>query len=115
MDLKELIESEENLDGFKEESKTLFQGFQTIGRSHFVNGALLDSEPGKILGPLETNRGHTIIEFIAIAEFDSTAYQDQKEKLQELIFTRRQNGYFQAWMDELKANADIIDNRKFYF
>ena len=50
-----------------------------------------------------------------IAEFDSTAYQDQKEKLQELIFTRRQNGYFQAWMDELKENADIIDNRKFYF
>ena len=115
MTLKELIESEQNIDGFKEESKTLLQGFQTIGRSHFVNGAILDSEPGKILGPLETNRGHTIVELIDIAEFDSTAYKDQKEKLRELIFTRKQNGYFQAWMDELKENADIVDNRKFYF
>ena len=57
----------------------------------------------------------TILELIDIAEFDSTAYGDQKEKLRELIFTRKQNGYFQAWMDELKENAEIVDNRKFYF
>ena len=115
IDLKALIESEENLDGFKEESKTLFQGFQTIGRSHFVNGALLNAKPGTILGPLETNRGHTILELLSIAEFDSTAFSDQKEKLRELVFTRKQNGYFQAWIDGLKDNAEIIDNRKFYF
>ena len=115
IDLKALIESEENLDGFKEESKTLFQGFQTIGRSLFVNGALLNAKPGTILGPLETNRGHTILELLSIAEFDSAAFSDQKEKLRELVFTRKQNGYFQAWIDGLKDNAEIIDNRKFYF
>ena len=37
MTLKELIESEQNIDGFKEESKTLLQGFQTIGTVSYTH------------------------------------------------------------------------------
>ena len=115
MTLEELIEEENDLDGFKNESKTLFQGFTSIGRSNHVNGALLQAEPGEILGPLETNRGHAIIQLIEVADFDSTEFEAQKELLRTTIFNRKQGRYFQAWLDGLKDKADIIDNRKYYY
>ena len=115
MTLEELIEEENDLDGFKNESKTLFQGFTSIGRSNQVNGALLQAEPGEIIGPLETNRGHAIIQLIDVADFDSTEFEAQKESLRTTIFNRKQGQYFQAWLDGLKDKADIIDNRKYYY
>ena len=115
MTLEELVEEENDLDGFKNESKTLFQGFTSIGRSNHVNGALLQAEPGEILGPLETNRGHAIIQLIEVADFDSTEFEAQKELLRKNIFNRKQGQYFQAWLDGLKDKADIIDNRKYYY
>ena len=113
--LDEVIDEDSELDGVKNESKQLVQGFTSIGRSHYVTGALLAAEPGEILGPLETSRGHAIIELKEISAFDSTEYEAQKETLRKTIFNRKQNQYFQAWLDDLKTNAEIIDNRKFYF
>lgn len=114
-DLKYLIENEKELDGFKNESKTLLQGFTSIGRSFFVNGALLNAKKGDILGPLETNRGQAIIELIEVEKFDSTKFETQKAQLRDLIFSRKQGQLFQAWIDGLKEEAEIIDNRKYYF
>ena len=115
IDLKELIEGEKNLDGFKNESKTLLQGFTTIGRNHYLNGALLSAEPGDILGPLETNRGQAIVQLLEIEEFDSTKFESQRLQLRDLIFSRKQGQLFQAWIEGLKEDAEIIDNRKYYF
>ena len=115
VNLNQLIDTDSELDGIKDESKTLVQGFTSIGRSNYVTGALLAAEPGEILGPLETGRGHAIIEIMDISQFDSTEYETQKESLQATIFNRKQKQYFQAWLDNLKNNAEIVDNRKFYF
>ena len=115
MTLKELIENEKNIDGFKDETKTLLQGFTSIGRSHFINGALLNSKPNEVLGPLETNRGHAIIYVHEIEKFDSTKFETQKSQIRDLIFSRKQGQLFQAWIENLKDNADIVDNRKYYF
>ena len=115
MTLKELIENEKNIDGFKDETKTLLQGFTSVGRSHFINGALLSSKPNEVLGPLETNRGHAIIYVHEIEKFDSTKFETQKSQIRDLIFSRKQGQLFQAWIESLKDDADIIDNRKYYF
>ena len=58
--LGDFIEKENIKESFKNETKTLSQGFTSIGISHYLNGALLESGPGKILGPFETNRGHAM-------------------------------------------------------
>jgi peptidyl-prolyl cis-trans isomerase D len=113
--LNSVIDSDDELDGIKDEVKTLSQGFTSIGRSNFVTGALLAAEPGEILGPIETGRGHAILELKEVTAFDSTEFEVQKESLRKTIFNRKQNQYFQAWLDDLKTNADIVDNRNFYF
>jgi hypothetical protein len=113
--LDDAIDEDSELDAIKNESKQLVQGFTSIGRSNYVTGALLAAKPGEILGPLETGRGHAIIELKEISVFDSTEYGVQKESLRKTIFNQKQNQFFQAWLDDLKENAEIVDNRKFYF
>jgi parvulin-like peptidyl-prolyl isomerase len=115
LSLDQLIESDSELDGIKNDVKTLNQGFTSIGRSNYITGALLAAEPGALLGPLETGRGHAIIQVMEIGQFDSTEYKAQKGSLRITIFNRKQNQYFQAWLEHLKENAKIIDNRKYYF
>ena len=113
--LDDAIDDDLELDAVKNESKQLIQGFTSIGRSNYVTGALLAAKPGEVLGPLETSRGHAIIELKEISAFDSTEYGVQKESLRKTIFNQKQNQFFQAWLDDLKESAEIIDNRKFYF
>ena len=115
MKLDDAIDDDSELDAVKNESKQLVQGFTSIGRSNYVTGALLAAKPGEILGPLETARGHAIIELKEISVFDSTEYEVQKESLRKTIFNQKQNQFFQAWLDDLKEDAEIVDNRKFYF
>ncbi len=115
MKLDDAIDEDSELDAIKNESKQLVQGFTSIGRSNYVTGALLAAKPGEILGPLETARGHAIIELKEISVFDSTEYGVQKESLRKTIFNQKQNQFFQAWLDDLKEDAEIVDNRKFYF
>ena len=115
MSISELIEEEKKLEGFGKESKTLAQGFKYIGRSNYVNGALLNAKLGDLMGPLETNRGQAIIELIEVEEFDSTEFATQKEQIRNSIYARKQSQFFQAWIEELKTKAEIIDNRKYYF
>ena len=103
------------IDEIKNETKTLTQGFSSISRSNYVVGALIAAKPGDLLGPLETIRGHTLIELMDVSPFDSTEFEVQKETLKKNIFARKQSQLFQSWLDDLKSKADIVDNRKFYF
>lgn len=113
------LENLENIDPkinrINNETKTLAQGFSSINRSNYVIGALMAAKSGDLIGPLETNQGHALIEVIEITSFDSTEFQIQKESLKKNIFGRSQRQFFEAWLDNLKTKAEIVDNRKFYF
>jgi len=113
--LDDLIGSKKGLDGIIKESGRLAQGFKSIGKSNYVAGALYNASLGQILGPLETNQGFTILQVHEISKFDSSAFVAQKEQIKDNIFSKRQNQYFQSWIEDLKNNAEIIDNRKYYF
>ncbi len=113
--LEELMQTDQNLTGFINEKKKLNQGYTGIGRSNFTTGAILNASPKQILGPLETNQGYAILELIEVSKFDSSEFEIQKDQIRKSIFSRKQNQYFQAWIDALKIDAEILDNRKYYF
>ena len=70
---------------------------------------------GKIIGPIETNKGYAILQVHEVSQFDSSAYETQKDQIQNTLFLKKQNQYFQAWLSGLKDQAEIIDNRNYYF
>ena len=113
--LSSIIESQKRFDNVKDESKTITEGFTSIGRSNFVTGALLRSSKNDLLGPLETNRGWALIHIKEIASIDSAEYEVQRESLKGSLRTKKQNQHLQSWLDELKDNAEIIDNRNYFY
>ena len=113
--LSSIIESQKRFDNVKDESKTISEGFTSIGRSNFVTGALLRSSKNDLLGPLETNRGWALIHIKEIASLDSAEFEVQRESLKGILSTKKQNQHLQAWLDELKDNAEIIDNRNYFY
>ena len=113
--LSSIIESQKRFDNVKDEYKTITEGFSSIGRSNFVTGALLRSSKNDLLGPLETNRGWALIHIKEIASIDSAEYEVQRESLKGSLRTKKQNQHLQAWLDELKDNAEIIDNRNYFY
>ena len=113
--LSSIIESQKRFDNLKNESKTIAEGFTSIGRSNFVTGALLRSSKNDLLGPLETNRGWALIHIKEIASLDSAEFEVQRESLKGTLRTKKQNQHLQAWLDELKDNAEIIDNRNYFY
>ena len=115
MSISKMLSPEEGVDVIKEDIKTLSQGFTSIGKSNQITGAVLNSEIGDLLGPLETSKGYSLVQVLKIADFDSVEYVIQRDIIKNSLFTRRQNQYFQAWLNDLKKNSDIIDNRKYYF
>lgn len=116
-DEKSLTEAEvdDKINIIENETKTISQGFSSIGRSNYVGGALLSRSTGEIIGPLETQRGHALIEILEISKFDSTEYEVQKETLRKNLFSQKQRQLFESWLSELKDQAVITDNRKFYY
>ncbi|SVA69403.1 uncharacterized protein METZ01_LOCUS122257 [marine metagenome] len=113
--LQTVMDGNKSLDGVRNESKNLLEGFTSIGRSNFVVGALLNANEGDLLGPLGTNLGWALIKVKTIETIDSTEYEIQKDQLRKNLFNREQNQVFQSWLDNLKSEAEIIDNRKYYF
>ena len=113
--LESILDSNEDLDGVRNESKNLSEGFTSIGRSNFVVGSLLRAKIGDLIGPVDTNRGWALIKVLDIAPFDSTEYAVQEDQLRTNLFNREQNQVFQSWLGDLKLEAEIIDNRKYYY
>ena len=113
--LEKIIDQGNGIDGFKKESKTLAEGFPSVGKSDQINGALLNASPGDLIGPLKTNRGYAILQLIDHEEFDSSAFSNQVSQIRNTIYNRKQNQFFQSWIDNLKNDAKIIDNRRYYF
>ena len=113
--LSEFIKSKKGFDGFEKETKKLSQGFPSIGRSNYINGAIASAPLGKIIGPIETNQGYAIFRVHEISEFDSAAYENQKDQIKNTLFSKKQNQYFQAWLSDLKDQSEIVDNRNYYF
>ena len=113
--LSDLIKSKKGLEGFSKETRKLSQGFPSIGRSNYITGAIASASLGKIIGPIETNKGYAILQVHEVSQFDSSAYETQKDQIQNTLFSKKQNQYFQAWLSGLKDQAEIIDNRNYYF
>lgn len=110
-----LKEGNDKLDFVPSDEKKLKGSFISLGRSGQVMGALLNANAGDLLGPIKTNRGHSLIQVLNVSAFDSTAWTTQKDIVRADITRQKQTLAFQNWMMELRDAADIVDNRKYHF
>lgn len=87
----------------------------TIGREYAVTGAAKSGETGKILGPIEGQRGYYLVKILSKTAIDSNAFNAQKTMLSTQLLQEKKQRVLSQWLEKLKESADIEDNREVFF
>ena len=83
-----------------------------VGKIPEFNGTAFRLKPGGVSDMIDTESGMFYEKLIEKSAFDSTAFNDQKELIRLRILNARRQAVFSKWYQQLKDNADIVDNRK---
>ena len=111
LDLLKISQENPKFEYVKETTGNLIGSFESIGKSNYVSGALLNAKQGDILGPLPTFRGQAFIKILGIDEFNENDFNEKKESLKFSLIINRQNLIWSHWLQELRDDSEIIDNR----
>ena len=112
---QEIKDNNDNVDVVSGDTKLLTRSFNSFGRSNFLVGALLKARVGDVIGPISTTRGHGIVKVVDISGIDSSDFEIKRDVIYKNIHSQRQSESFQNWYQDLLDQAEIVDNRKFYF
>ena len=112
---KSIKEDNNRLELVPSDKKSLNSSFISLGRSEQLVGALINSKKGDIVGPVKTARGHGIVKVMEIEKFDSTNWVSTKTNIRTDLASKKEREVYSDWMQSLKDEAEIIDNRKFHF
>tara|TARA_Y100000590_G_scaffold65476_2_gene70793 strand:- start:397 stop:2229 length:1833 start_codon:yes stop_codon:yes gene_type:complete len=111
LDLLKLSEENPNFEYVKETSGNLIGSFESIGKSNYIAGALINSEKGDLLGPLPTLRGQAFVKVLEIDELSEKDFDEKKESLKFSLIIQRQNLIWSNWLQGLRDDSEIEDNR----
>ena len=112
---QEIKDNNDNVDVVSGDTKLLTRSFNSFGRSNFLVGALLKARVGDVIGPISTTRGHGIVKVVDISGIDSSDFEIKRDVIYKNIHSQRQSENFQNWYEDLLDQAEIVDNRRFYF
>ena len=72
-------------------------------------------KPGDISEPVRGLRGYFIFKLTEKTPFDSTAYQTQAGTLRSSLIQEKKTTSLNAWLAEIKEQAEIVDNRHMFY
>jgi hypothetical protein len=52
---------------------------------------------------------------LGVAPFDSTDFQNKEKNIFTTLTNNAQQVAFDTWLTELKTEAEIVDNRKYFY
>ena len=112
---QEIKDNNDNVDLVSGDTKLLIRSFNRLGRSNFLVGALLKARTGDVIGPIKTTRGYGIVKVVDVSAIDSSDFEMKRDVIYKNIRSQNQSENFQNWYQNLRDQAEIVDNRKFYF
>lgn len=87
----------------------------TIGKDNAFIFTALRMKPGEISEPVKGLRGYYLFQLTEKTPFDSTAYQAQAGTLRNNLIQEKKTASLNAWLAEIKEQADIVDNRHMFY
>lgn len=86
-----------------------------IGRDYAFIDKAQELEVNKVSEPVKGIRGYYLMKVVSRTSFDSSAFASQKNTIRSQLLYEGKNAYVSQWIEMMKKNADIVDNRyKFY-
>jgi peptidyl-prolyl cis-trans isomerase D len=87
----------------------------SVGNDFTFSEKALDLELNQISDPFRGNKGSYLLKVTSRSNFDSTAYSIQRNMLRDQLLTQKRNQFFSQWIQNLKEEADIVDNRYMFY
>ncbi|MBD3223082.1 MAG: hypothetical protein GF313_00015 [Caldithrix sp.] len=85
-----------------------------VGKSIVFNAHALNLSVGEVSDLVETERGYYYQRALEKTEFDSSAFAAQKQQIERRLLSQKRNELFNKWYENLKEEANIVDNRKMF-
>jgi peptidyl-prolyl cis-trans isomerase D len=86
-----------------------------VGRDLKFIGTALALKSGELSKPVEGNRGYYIIKLLSKTEFDTAAFNVDRESLRTQLLQEKRQRALTDWMTSLRDKADIVDHRDKFF
>ena len=110
-DLQQVASERENLTYAAPDTFTLAGQMGDLGDSPEIRGTLESMDEREISPALQTDRGAFIVHLVSRSEFDQEQFESQKARLRAQLVRQKQNQFFSNWLQSLKNEAEIVDNR----
>jgi len=105
------LDDREGLTHEKVEAARGNASLKGLGRIHEVFGFLENARAGTISPVISTPRGAVIIRLNARSDFNEEDFAAAYDELYESLTTTRQNEVWSKYLELLRENADVVDNR----
>jgi len=86
-----------------------------IGRDYSFIDAAVKAELNKVTEPVRGFRGQFLIKVTERSSFDSAAYSIQRNSIRDQLYQEKRSMYVNQWLEKLKKDANIKDNRYVFF
>jgi peptidyl-prolyl cis-trans isomerase D len=113
--LKTLTSKRADLNVMNTGQFTLSGGIPGIGRDQMLFGGIATQKVGENSKPIEGSRGYYIVRLLEKGTVDPVVYKTQREMLANQLLQTKKNQFLNEWLEQLKKNAEIEDNRDQYF
>jgi parvulin-like peptidyl-prolyl isomerase len=91
---------------------TITQSLTGVGRFAEFSANAFAMDVGERSGLIETERGFYYQQVLEKTEFDSSAFETQKNGIRTRLLNEKKNRVFAEWYEALKEDATIVDNRR---
>ena len=112
---KSIKDKNNRVEFIPSDKKKLSGSFISLGKSEQLVGALISSKKGSLIGPVRTSRGYGVVKVENIAKFDSSNWEVSKDLIRNDLMAKKERETYGNWMNNLKEEANIVDNRKYHF
>lgn len=86
-----------------------------LGREFKFAQKSLELPVFEISDPFKGNRGSFILKVTSKTPFDSTSYSIQKNTIRNILLTQKRSSIFSQWIEGIKEEADVVDNRHQFY
>ncbi|UCH64657.1 MAG: hypothetical protein JSW63_08500 [Ignavibacterium sp.] len=86
-----------------------------IGKNYAFIETAFHSEPDVISDPIKGTAGYYLVKVVSKTEVDTSAYSLQSTTLRNNILQQKKQYIIAQWLNDLKTQADIVDNRYLFY
>lgn len=86
-----------------------------LGRELALTEYAIKADLNKWSEPIKGNTGIYLVNLRSKTPFDKTTFDIQKQALKRDLLQQKKNTYFNLWLQDLKKEADVVDNRYLFF